>query len=105
MFHYVIRQLIFRRGLTYTYPGSSEPALKNVSFSLEAGETLAIVGYNGSGMSYSLYSSIPMFLKYHRQENLPLPRSYSASMIMTKDLCLSMVLTLDVIILRNTTAI
>lgn len=55
MFPYVIRQLIFRRGLTYTYPGSSEPALKNVNFSLEAGETLAIVGYNGSGMSHSVY--------------------------------------------------
>lgn len=63
MFHCVIRQLIFRRGLTYTYPGSSEPALKNVNFSLEAGETLAIVGYNGSGVSYSLHLCIPMFLK------------------------------------------
>lgn len=42
---------ISARGLSYTYPGSSEPALKNINFSLDAGETLAIVGYNGSGKS------------------------------------------------------
>jgi len=39
------------RGLSYTYPGSNEPALRDVSFSLEPGESLAIVGYNGSGKS------------------------------------------------------
>ncbi|KAJ7781572.1 P-loop containing nucleoside triphosphate hydrolase protein [Mycena metata] len=37
------------RNLSYTYPGSSEPALKDVNFKLQSGETLAIVGYNGSG--------------------------------------------------------
>lgn len=37
------------RNLSYTYPGSTEPALRKVSFTLEAGETLAVVGYNGSG--------------------------------------------------------
>lgn len=37
------------RHLSYTYPGSKEPSLKNVTFNLEAGESLAIVGYNGSG--------------------------------------------------------
>ncbi|KAJ7499236.1 P-loop containing nucleoside triphosphate hydrolase protein [Mycena latifolia] len=39
------------RGLSYTYPGCSEPALKDVTFTLQSGETLAIVGYNGSGKS------------------------------------------------------
>ncbi|KAF7978304.1 hypothetical protein HWV62_903 [Athelia sp. TMB] len=39
------------RNVCYTYPGSIEPALKNVSFTLEAGQTLAVVGYNGSGKS------------------------------------------------------
>ncbi|CAK5275788.1 unnamed protein product [Mycena citricolor] len=39
------------RNLSYTYPGASEPALDNISFTLNAGETLAIVGYNGSGKS------------------------------------------------------
>ena len=36
--------------MSYTYPGGTEPALRNINFTLEAGETLAIVGYNGSGM-------------------------------------------------------
>ncbi|TFK73008.1 P-loop containing nucleoside triphosphate hydrolase protein [Pluteus cervinus] len=39
------------KGLSYTYPGMSEPALKDISFTLQPGETLAIVGYNGSGKS------------------------------------------------------
>ncbi|KAJ7937355.1 P-loop containing nucleoside triphosphate hydrolase protein [Mycena leptocephala] len=35
---------ITARGLSYTYPGCSEPALKDVNFTLRSGETLAIVG-------------------------------------------------------------
>jgi len=37
------------RGLTFTYPGNSTPALKDVNFKLLAGETLGIVGTTGSG--------------------------------------------------------
>ena len=37
------------RNLSYAYPGGSELTLKNITFKLEAGESLAIVGCNGSG--------------------------------------------------------
>lgn len=33
----------------FTYPGSDEPALRGVSFSVEPGQKLALVGQNGSG--------------------------------------------------------
>ncbi len=39
------------RNLTFSYPGSSHPVLREVSFSLPAGETLAVVGHTGSGKS------------------------------------------------------
>ncbi|MEO1183948.1 MAG: ABC transporter ATP-binding protein [Cyanobacteria bacterium J06636_27] len=35
--------------VTFTYPGSTKPALKNISLHLKPGEKLAIVGENGSG--------------------------------------------------------
>ncbi|QSJ15238.1 ABC transporter ATP-binding protein [Nostoc sp. UHCC 0702] len=35
--------------VSFTYPGSSKPALRNVSLHLKPGEKLAIVGENGSG--------------------------------------------------------
>lgn len=37
------------RGLSYKYPGKDEFVLKDVSFVLQAGETLALLGFNGSG--------------------------------------------------------
>ena len=39
------------RNVTFTYPGREEfgPALKNVSFTIPAGETVALVGRNGAG--------------------------------------------------------
>ena len=38
-------------GLTYTYPGSSSPALKEVTFQVEAGQLLALIGANEAGKS------------------------------------------------------
>jgi len=46
----------FQRGITfenvtYHYPGKSEAALTNVSFTIELGQTIALVGRNGAGKS------------------------------------------------------
>jgi ATP-binding cassette subfamily B protein len=37
------------RNVTYAYEGKDEPALKDVSFHIAKGETVAIVGHNGAG--------------------------------------------------------
>lgn len=37
--------------VTFTYPGSSTPAVRDVSFTIPAGATLAVVGPSGSGKS------------------------------------------------------
>jgi ATP-binding cassette, subfamily B, multidrug efflux pump len=39
------------RDLTFTYPGASRPALRDVSLAIPAGATVAIVGRTGSGKS------------------------------------------------------
>ena len=37
------------RGVSFTYPGADQPALRNLSFSLEPHETVALIGRSGSG--------------------------------------------------------
>ncbi len=37
--------------LTYTYPSESKPALKEVSFQVETGQLVAVIGANGAGKS------------------------------------------------------
>ncbi len=39
------------RGLTFTYPGASEPALRDLSLRVAAGQTVALVGRTGAGKS------------------------------------------------------
>jgi len=40
------------KNLTFAYPGSDSPVLKNINLKIEAGETLAIVGFNGGGKTF-----------------------------------------------------
>lgn len=42
---------VVAKGVSFTYPGRDEPAVKNVSLTLADGETVAIVGENGAGKS------------------------------------------------------
>lgn len=49
------------RNLTFTYPGSENPVLKNISVRVEKGRTLAIVGRTGSGKT-TLVNLIPHLL-------------------------------------------
>jgi len=39
------------KGVEYEYKGLTEPALKNINFSVNAGEFISIIGSNGSGKS------------------------------------------------------
>lgn len=50
--------------LTFQYPGSDKPVLKNLSFVAEPGQMIALVGRSGSGKS-TLASLIPRF--YHHE--------------------------------------
>jgi ATP-binding cassette subfamily B protein len=52
---------LMARNLSYTYPGAKTPALKNVNCTVNAGETVAIVGPIGSGKS-TLANAIPRLL-------------------------------------------
>lgn len=39
------------KNVTFTYPGASKPSLESVSFTINKGETIGIVGVNGAGKS------------------------------------------------------
>ncbi|MEO1393194.1 MAG: ABC transporter ATP-binding protein [Cyanobacteria bacterium J06634_5] len=48
--------------LTFTYPGSTQPALKDVNFTVKPGQTVAVVGPIGSGKS-TLAMALPRLLE------------------------------------------
>ncbi|QAX81573.1 lipid A export permease/ATP-binding protein MsbA [Candidatus Pseudomonas adelgestsugas] len=52
------------RNLNFTYPGTERHVLKNISFTAEPGQMIALVGQSGSGKS-TLASLIPRF--YHHE--------------------------------------
>jgi energy-coupling factor transport system ATP-binding protein len=56
--------MISVKGLTYTYPGTDEPALRDIDLEVAAGEFVAIAGANAAGKStlcYALSGFIPDF--------------------------------------------
>ena len=53
------------RHLNFTYPGSDEPVLRDISFTAEPGQMVALVGRSGSGKS-TLANLIPRF--YHHAD-------------------------------------
>jgi energy-coupling factor transport system ATP-binding protein len=58
--------LIEVRGVSYTYPTTKTPALKNISLKVEKGEFLAIVGSNEAGKStlcYTISGFVPHFFQ------------------------------------------
>ncbi|WMX56161.1 ABC transporter ATP-binding protein [Peribacillus sp. R9-11] len=66
--------------VSFHYPGSGTPVLKNLSFTVEAGESLAIIGATGSGKT-SLFQLIPrlyevesgsIFIDSQDVKNIPL---------------------------------
>lgn len=50
------------KGLTYQYPGTVTPAIQDISFTIEPGETVALVGPIGSGKS-TLAKALPRILE------------------------------------------
>ena len=50
------------KGLTYRYPGNDTPAIRDISFTIEPGETVALVGPIGSGKS-TLAKALPRILE------------------------------------------
>lgn len=57
------------RHLSFTYPGADEAVLKDISFTAEKGQMIALVGRSGSGKS-TLANLIPRFYEHQQGEIL-----------------------------------
>ncbi|MBR6552566.1 MAG: ABC transporter ATP-binding protein, partial [Clostridia bacterium] len=53
------------KNVTFTYPESKEPTLKDFNFKLEKGQTVAIVGENGAGKS----TFVKLLLRFYDVDN------------------------------------
>ena len=53
------------RDINFTYQGGKRPVLNDINFSVEPGETIALVGSSGSGKT-SLVSLIPRFYNLYQ---------------------------------------
>jgi len=60
-----IRGKIAVKGLTYCYPQKEDPALRDITFTIELGQTVAVVGGVGSGKS-TLLHTIPRLVETER---------------------------------------
>jgi ATP-binding cassette subfamily B multidrug efflux pump len=60
-----IRGKIAVNGLTYCYPQREDPALRDIAFTIELGQTVAVVGGVGSGKS-TLLQTIPRLVETER---------------------------------------
>ncbi|MGW3681234.1 ABC transporter ATP-binding protein [Streptomyces prasinus] len=57
--------VISARNLTYTYPGTSSPALTGIDLELKKGEVIALVGENGSGKTTLAHLLTGLYLPDH----------------------------------------
>lgn len=57
------------RNLAFTYPGTNKEVLKDISFTIEPGQMIALVGRSGSGKS-TLANLIPRFYQYSQGQIL-----------------------------------
>lgn len=64
-----VKGKIVFKNLEFTYPGNALPVLKNISLTMEAGQTVAFVGQSGSGKT-TLASLIPRFYDHHKGQIL-----------------------------------